>query len=105
MHLIVALVLSNVMGTRQRLIDGFWFRGPKQLPMSLVEHKFQVDYTAEMRKYYVTVKNWHKIRRRPMEVLLATHDLTTRMRAVEYSCLSSALTSTQFACVVLIDHQ
>ena len=34
-----------------------------------------------MRKYYVTVKNWHKIRRRPMEVLLATHDLTTRMRS------------------------
>ena len=66
-----------------RLIDGFWFRGPKRLPMSLVEHKFQVDYTAQMRKYYVTVKNWHKIRRRPMEVLLATHDLTTRMRAVE----------------------
>ena len=51
--------------------------------MSLVEHKFQVDCTAQMRKYYVTVKNWHKIRRRPMEVLLATHDLTTRMRAVE----------------------
>ena len=51
--------------------------------MSLVEHKFQVDYTAQMRKYYVTIKNWHKIRRRPMEVLLATHDLTTRMRAVE----------------------
>ncbi len=51
--------------------------------MSLVEHKFQVDYTAQMHKYYVTVKNWHKIRRRPMEVLLATHDLTTRMRAVE----------------------
>ena len=49
--------------------------------MSLVEHKFQVDYTAQMRKYYVTVKNWHKIRRRPMEV--ATHDLTTRMHAVE----------------------
>ena len=38
-----------------------------------------------MRKYYVIVKNWHKIRRRPMEVLLATHDLTT-----------------QFACAVLI---
>ena len=51
--------------------------------MSLVEHKFQVDYTAQMRKYYVIVKNLHKIRRRPMEVLLATHDLTTRMRAVE----------------------
>ena len=34
-----------------------------------------------MRKYYVTVKNWHKIRRRPMKVLLATHDLTTRMRS------------------------
>ena len=51
--------------------------------MSLVEHKFQVDYTAKMCKYYVTVKNWHKIRRRPMEALLATHDLTTRMRAVE----------------------
>ena len=50
--------------------------------MSLVEHKFQVGYTAQMRKYYVAVKNWHKIRRRPMEVL-ATHDLTTRMRAVE----------------------
>ena len=50
--------------------------------MSLVEHKFQVDYTAQMRKYYVTVKYWHKIRRR-MEVLLGTHDLTTRMHAVE----------------------
>ena len=24
-----------------------------------------------MRKYYVTAKNWHKIRRRPMEVLLS----------------------------------
>ena len=58
-----------------------------------------------MRKYYVTVKNWHKIRRRPMEVLLATHDLTTRMRAVLRTCISSALTSTQFACAVLIDHQ
>ena len=53
--------------------------------MSLVEHKFEVDYTAQMRKYYVTVKNWHKIRRRPMEVLLATHDLTTRMSAMEYN--------------------
>ena len=51
--------------------------------MSLVEHKFQVDNASQMRKYYVTVKNWHKIRRRPMEVLLATHDLTTRMRAME----------------------
>ena len=51
--------------------------------MSLVEQKFQVDYTAQMRKYYVTVKIWHKIRRRPMEVLLAIHDLTTRMRTVE----------------------
>ena len=51
--------------------------------MSLVEHKFQVDYTTQMRKYYVIVKNWHKIRRRAMEVLLATHDLTTCMRAVE----------------------
>ena len=58
-----------------------------------------------MRKYYVTVKNWHKIQRRPMEVLLATHDLTTHMRAVLRACLSSALTSTQFACAVLIDHQ
>ena len=43
--------------------------------MSIVEHKFQVDYTAQMRKYYVTVKNWHKILRRPMEVLLEIHDL------------------------------
>ena len=51
--------------------------------MSLVEPKFQVDYTAQMRKYYVIVKSWYKIRRRPMEVLLASHDLTTRMRAVE----------------------
>ena len=51
--------------------------------MSLAEHKFQVDYTTQMHKYYVTVKNWHKIRRRRMQVLLATHDLTTRMRAVE----------------------
>ena len=57
-----------------------------------------------MRKYYVTIKNWHKIRR-PMEVLLATHDLTTRMHAVLCTCLYSALTSTQFACAVLIDHQ
>ena len=73
--------------------------------MSLVEHKFQVDYTAQMRKYYVTIKNWHKIRRRPMEVLIATHDLTTCMRAVLRACLSSALTTTQFACAVLIDHQ
>ena len=64
-------------------MDGFWFRGPKRLPMSLVEHKLQVDCTAQMHKYYVTMKNWHKIRRRPMEVLLETHDLTTRMRAVE----------------------
>ena len=52
-------------------------------PDEFSEQKIQVDYTAQMRKYYVTDKNWHKIRRRPMEVLLATHDLTTRMRAVE----------------------
>ena len=51
--------------------------------MSLVEQEIQVDHTAQMRKNYVTVKNWHKIRRRPMEVLLATHDLTTHMSAVE----------------------
>ena len=51
--------------------------------MSLVEHIFHVHYTAQMRKYYVTDKNWHKIQRRPMEVLLATHDLTTHMRTVE----------------------
>ena len=52
-------------------------------PYEFMEHKFQVDYTAQMRIYYVTVKNWQKIRRRPMEVLLATDDLTTRMPAVE----------------------
>ena len=51
--------------------------------MSLVKHKFQVDYTAQMHQYYVTLKIWHKIKRRPMEVLLATHDLTTRMHVVE----------------------
>ena len=55
-----------------------------------------------MRKYYVTVKNWHKIRRRPMEVLLATHDLTTRSGVI---MSFFALMPTQFACAVLIDHQ
>ena len=70
-------------GNKVKINWWFWFRRPKRRPMSLVEHKFQVDYTAQMCKYHVTVKNWHKIRRRPMEVLLATHDLTTRMRAVE----------------------
>ena len=31
-------------GNKVKINWWFWFRGPKRLPMSLVEHKFQVDY-------------------------------------------------------------
>ena len=52
-----------------------------------------------MRKYYVTIKNWHKIRRRPMEVLLATHDLTTRMRGVIMSFFRPHVHSICMRCI------
>ena len=68
-------------GNKVKINWWFWFRGPKRLPMSLVEHKFQVDYTAQMCKYYVTYKYGQKLAQNTKE----TNGSTTSNPRFNYS--------------------